>query len=174
MQQLINGGIKMLFQTKDFYVDIIDNKDLNEIVEIYNSNKNFLLSHMNMENITGQWVIEEIESMKKAGFYSCKIVDIPLGKMIGIIDFKIGKETYLSLLVIHKDLKCRGYGKLILHAFEEYAKTLKSQYIRIDVVTNYDSSVLDFWIKNKFIKFEEVELNWVGKILPAVSMKKYL
>jgi len=164
----------MLFQTKDFYVEIIDNKDSNKIVEIYNSNKKFLLSHMNMENVTVQWVIEEIESMKKVGFYSCKIVEILSGKTIGIIDFKIGEETYLSLLMIHKDFKCRGYGKLILHAFEEYAKTLKSKFIRIDVVTNYDSSVLDFWIKNKFIRFEEVELNWAGKILSAVTMKKYL
>jgi len=164
----------MLFQTKDFYIEIIDNKDSNKIVEIYNSNKKFLLSHMNMENVTVQWVIEEIESMKKVGFYSCKIVEILSGKTIGIIDFKIGEETYLSLLMIHKDFKCRGYGKLILHAFEEYAKTLKSKSIRIDVVTNYDSSVLDFWIKNKFIRFEEVELNWAGKILSAVTMKKYL
>jgi len=164
----------MLFQTKDFYIEIIDNKDSNKIVEIYNSNKKFLLSHMNMENVTVQWVIEEIESMKKVGFYSCKIVEILSGKTIGIIDFKIGEETYLSLLMIHKDFKCRGYGKLILHAFEEYAKTLKSKSIRIDVVTNYDSSVSDFWIKNKFIRFEEVELNWAGKILSAVTMKKYL
>jgi len=164
----------MLFQTKDFYVEIIDNKDSNKIVEIYNSNKKFLLSHMNMENVTVQWVIEEIESMKKVGFYSCKIVEILSGKTIGIIDFKIGEETYLSLLMIHKDFKCTGYGKLILHAFEEYAKTLKSKSIRIDVVTNYDSSVFDFWIKNKFIRFEEVELNWAGKILSAVTMKKYL
>jgi len=36
---VINGGIKMLFQTKDFYVDIIDNKYSNKIVEIYNSNE---------------------------------------------------------------------------------------------------------------------------------------
>jgi len=174
MQQLINGGIKMLFQTKDFYVDIIENKDLNEIVGIYNSNKRFLLSHMNMGNVIEQWALEEIESMKEVGFHSCKIVDILSGKIIGIIDFKISEETYLSLFMIHENFKCRGYGKLILHAFEEYAKILKSKSIRIDIVTNYDSSVFDFWVKNKFVKFEEVELNWAGKSLPAVTMKKYL
>lgn len=164
----------MLFQTKDFYVDIINNKDSNEIVEIYNSNKEFLLAHMNLENVTEQWVLEEIESMKETGFYSCKIVEIPSGRIIGIIDFKIGEEIYLSLLMIHKDFKYRGYGRLILQAFEEYIKILKGKSIRIDVVINYDSSVLDFWIKNKFIKFEELELNWVGRTLPAVIMKKYL
>jgi len=129
---------------------------------------------MNIENVTGQWVLGEIESMKKVGFCSCKIVEILSGKTIGIIDFKVGEETYLSLLMMHKDFKGRGYGKLVLHAFEKYAKLLNSKSIRIDVVTNYDSSVLDFWIGNNFIKFEEVALNWAGKILPAVIMKKDL
>lgn len=164
----------MLFQTKDFYIDTIENKDLNEIVEIYNSNKNFLISHMNKKNITKDLLLKEIKSMKEAGFYSCKIVDILSGKIIGIIDFKIAEETYLSLLMIHGNLKNKGYGKLILSAFEQYVKLLKSKSIRIDVVINYDSNVLDFWVKNKFIKFEKVDLNWTGKVLPAVIMKKYV
>ncbi|WP_268064106.1 hypothetical protein [Clostridium sp. CF011] len=40
--------------------------------------------------------------------------------------------------------------------------------MRIDVVTNYDDTVLDFWVKNGFDKFKDVELNWTGKILPAL------
>jgi len=164
----------MLFRTKDVYVDIIENRDLNEIVEVYNTNENFLLSHINKKKITEQWMLKEIKSMKEVGFYSCKIVDILSGKVIGAIDFKIDEETYLSLLIIHNDYRSQGIGKIVYNAFEEYIKALKNKCIRIDVVTNYDNTVFDFWIKNGFIKFEEIELNWEGKILPAITLRKHL
>lgn len=164
----------MIFESKGFYIDLIENKDFNDIVEVYNSNKHFLVNHMNKEKITNEWILEELESMKEVGFSSCKIVEIASGKIMGVMDFKIAEETYLSLLMIHNDFKSKGFGKLIFQAFEGYAKSLKSKCIRIDVVTNYDNSVLDFWIKNGFIKFKDVELNWTGKILPAVIMKKSL
>ncbi len=164
----------MFFQSKSFYVDLLENKDLNEVVKIYNSNKHFLVTHMDKEKITNEFIFQELESMKEVGFYSCKIVEISSEKIIGVMDFKVGKETYLSLLMIHNDFKNKGLGKLIFQGFEEYAKSLKSKYIRIDVVTNYENSVLDFWIENGFIKFKNVELNWTGKFLPAVIMKKNL
>ncbi|AFK86374.1 MULTISPECIES: GNAT family N-acetyltransferase [Thermoanaerobacterium] len=164
----------MFFGLKGFYIDSVENKDLNEVVEVYNSNKHFLLSHMDKEKVTKEWILQELESMKEVGFHSCKIVEISSEKIIGVMDFKVGKETYLSLLMIHNDFKSKGFGKLIFRAFEEYAKSQRSKCIRIDVVTNYDNSVLDFWIKNGFTKFKNVELNWTGKILPAITMKKNL
>jgi len=164
----------MIFETKNFYVDLVNNNDLNEIIEIYNSNEHFLVAHLDKNKITNQWIIEEIESMKEIGFYSGKIVEKSSGKIIGVMDFKVGEESYLSLLMIHNDFKGKGFGKLIFQAFEEYVKSLKSKSIRIDVVTNYDSSVLDFWIKNGFIQLKDIELNWEGKKLPAVTMKKNL
>jgi GNAT superfamily N-acetyltransferase len=90
------------------------------------------------------------------------------------MDFKVDKETYLSLLMIHHVFKGKGLGKLVFQSFEEYAGSQKSNCIRIDVVTGYSNSVLDFWIKNGFSSFKDVELNWTGKILPAVTMKKNL
>jgi len=36
----------MIFQIKGFYIDLVQNKDLNDIVEVYNSNKYFLINHM--------------------------------------------------------------------------------------------------------------------------------
>jgi len=164
----------MIFETKNFYVDLVNTNDLNEVIEIYNSNKHFLAAHMDKTKITKQWIIEEIESMKEIGFYSGKIVEKSSGKKIGVMDFKVGEESYLSLLMIHNDFKGKGFGKRIFQAFVEYVKSLNSKCIRIDVVTNYDSSVLDFWIKNGFITCKDIELNWAGKKLPAVTMKKNL
>ncbi len=164
----------MIFESKDFYVDLVTDMDLNQVAEVYNSNRYFLLAHMDKEKIANQWMVDEIESMQEVGFSSCKIVENNSQKTIGVMDFKVGDETYLSLLMIHSDFKGRGFGKQILQAFEEYARSLKSKCIRIDVVTDYDDSVLDFWIGNGFIKVKDVELNWTGKRLPAVIMKKSL
>jgi len=76
--------------------------------------------------------------------------------------------------MIHKDYANKGFGKLIYQALEQYVKSKNSDHLRIDVVINYDDNVLKFWAKNGFNKIKEVELNWTGKILPAVIMKKYL
>lgn len=164
----------MIFESKEIYIDLVENVDIYDIVGVYNSNKNFLLNHMNTDNIKYEWMLKELESMKKSNFYSYKVVKKDSNKIIGIIDFKIDYETYLSLLMIHSNYKNRGLGKLIYQAVEEYVKLLKSKYIRIDVVTNYDNSVLDFWIKRGFVKFKNIELNWAEKILPAIIMKKSL
>ncbi|NRT92076.1 GNAT family N-acetyltransferase [Clostridium beijerinckii] len=164
----------MFFKAKDFYVDLVENKDLSEVTKVYNSNRDFLISHMDKEEITAEWILQELNLMKAAGFYSCKIVEIRSGNIVGIIDFKIGKETYLSLFILHNDFKGKGFGKLIFKSFEEYVKSLKSKFIRIDVVINYNNSILCFWIKNGFVKVNDVKLNWTGKVLPAIIMKKSL
>lgn len=169
-----NRGTKMICQSKDFYIDLVESRDLNDIIEVYNSNKQFLLNHMGSDMVEYKWVIEELALMKKINFYSCKVVLKSSNKIIGIIDFKLGEETYLSLLMIHNDYKNKGFGKLIYEALEEYVKSIKSRVIRIDVVTNYDNRVFNFWIRNGFNKFKDAKLNWTGKVLPALIMKKSL
>ncbi|KUO71016.1 MAG: acetyltransferase [Clostridia bacterium BRH_c25] len=164
----------MFFQSNGLYVDLVEDRDLYEVVEVYNSNKHFLVSHMDKDKVTNEWILQELETMREVGFYSCKIVEISSEKIIGVMDFKVGEETYLSLLMIHNDFKSKGFGKLIFQDFEGYVRSINSKCIRIDVVTNYNNSVLDFWIKNGFIKSKHMELNWTGKILPAVTMKKSL
>ena len=164
----------MIFQSKDFYIDLVHNKDLKDIVEVYNSNKYFLINHMDTDNVKYEWVLEELESMKRNNFYSCKVVEKSSGKIIGVVDFKIGEETYVSLIMIHNDYKNKGFGKLIYEALEEYVKSFNSKCMRVDVVINYDDTVLNFWVRNGFIIIKDIELNWTGKILPAVIMRKFL
>lgn len=164
----------MLFGSEGFCVDLVEIKDVDGIASVYNSNKRFLASHMDKEKVSKEWILQELQSMKKVGFNSCKIIETNSGRVIGVMDFKISRETYLSLLMIHNDHRGKGLGKLIYRSFEEYAKAQGSKCVRIDVVTGYDDSVLDFWTKNGFAKIRDVELNWTGKTLPAITMKKNL
>ena len=110
--------------------------------------------------------------MEEIKFKSCKIVENSTNRIIGIIDFKVEDESYLSLLMIDKKLQGTGIGKIIFNEFEKYAKSLNSKSIKIDVVTEYDENVLNFWINNGFIKLKDIELNWSGKILHAVQLIK--
>lgn len=162
----------MFFETEKFKVELANVEDTYEIAEVYNSNKKFLMNHMGKDKIDGNWVIEELEDMKKINFNSCKIIEKESNKIAGILDFKVEKETYLSILILKGNYKGKRIGKLIYGALEKYAKSLGSETIRIDVVTNYDANVLKFWSLNGFIKFKDIKLSWEGKELPAVIMKK--
>lgn len=164
----------MHFENEDYYIDLVNDNDLVNIVELYNSNKNFLINHIGMESITITWLINELNIMKKEGFYSCKIIQKSTKDIIGLIDFKIGKETYLSLLMLNGYYRGNGKGKEIFSLLENYIKSKNSSTIRIDVVTNYDENVLNFWSKNGFTITEKITLNWNNKELPAVIMKKIL
>lgn len=162
----------MFFETEKFKVELADVEDAYEIAEVYNSNKKFLMNHIGKDKIDGNWVIKELEDMKKIEFNSCKIIEKESNKVAGALDFKVEKETYLSILILKSDYKSKGIGKLIYGALEKYAKSLESETMRIDVVTNYDANVLRFWSLNGFIKFKDVKLRWGEKELPAVIMKK--
>jgi protein subunit release factor A len=168
------GESIIYFEFNDFYINLIESKDLNDIVRVYNSNKIFLKSHIGKESITTKWVCDELKTMKNEGFYSCKIVQKNSNEIVGLIDFKVDKETYLSLLMINSNLKGQGIGIKVYELFEMYIKSSDSTSLRIDVVTNYDKHVIDFWIKNGFKSIENITLNWNEKVLPAVVMKKDL
>lgn len=164
----------MLFEGEDFSVDIIDVDDLVEITKIYNSNKKFLTNHMNKKIITYDWLLEDMKEIKDAGFSSCKITDKNTGKIFGIIDFKISKETYLSLLMLHNDYVNNGLGGLVYKSFEEYIKTTQSSAIRIDIITSYNKNSINFWKRNGFTKLRDVNFNWTDNPLSATLMKKEL
>ncbi|MDP9729004.1 GNAT family N-acetyltransferase [Alicyclobacillus tolerans] len=164
----------MIFDSEYFYVCPIEMSDVDNVVEVYNSNMIFLEKHTKNYPVTFEWVTEELKSMRNAGFCSCKVVDKRTGKMVGIIDYKIEQESYLSLLIVHQDYQNMGYGEQIYRAFEDYAKSRKSQCIRLDVANGYSDKVINFWIANGFEKLEDIKLNWAGVTLSAVIMKKYI
>ncbi|PAB57380.1 GNAT family N-acetyltransferase [Anaeromicrobium sediminis] len=153
-------------------MDFIHDKDLISIIEVYNSNNKFLLAHMDKEKVDMEWLENEIQGMRQVGFYSCKIVHKETLEIIGLMDFSVNKESYLSLLMIHDEYKNRVYGKEVYLGLEEYLKRNKVNDIRIDVVYDYNEKVLSFWLKNGFERLENIKLSWSGKELLAVKMKK--
>lgn len=164
----------MLFAQDAFYIEQVTQADLDAVLAVYQSNKAFLSHHLGRDTVTRVWLESELAAMASAGFSSCKIVERDASNLIGIVDFKLAEESYLSLLMLHGEYQGLGLGKQIYHAIEDYAKKHGSTAIRIDVVTGYDPGVCNFWRSRGFIKVQEVTLHWAGKTLPALAMKKQL
>lgn len=164
----------MIFEVEDFYVELIEVSDLIRILEIYNSNKDFLTKHLHKEKITYDWIFEDFKFMKEVGFYSCKIIDKNTGKIVGLIEFNGKKNTYLSLLMIHNDYKSNGIGNIIYQGFERYALSRQKDRIDIDIVDNYSGMVYDFWVNKGFIRGSNTNLKRGYRILEGSKMNKKL
>lgn len=52
----------------------VQKNDYKSIVEIYNSNHQFLLKHLGVDLINETFISEEVSTMRRAGFCSCAIV----------------------------------------------------------------------------------------------------
>ena len=130
------------------------------------------MAHLDRERVDPKWVEDEMNTMKEIGFISSKVVLKNSNTSIGVLDFLVNEESYLSLLMLHSDKRYLGLGTEVYKGFEHFAKVHKSNRIRIDVVTSYNKNVLNFWVSKGFNIIEQVKLNWSGKNLPAVKMKK--
>lgn len=163
-----------IFETNNYFVAPVLDSDSQEILNIYNSNPTFLRKHIGREKVTLKWLMSEMKEMSELGFMSYKIVHKDQEQIIGFIDFKVGEESYISLIMIHDSYRYNGVGRTVYKSFEEYLLGLGVCSVRIDVVSNYDNSVLDFWTSEGFMTCSEIELNWCGYKMPAFIMKKKL
>lgn len=155
----------------NYIIDTISQNDIPTILDIYNSNKTFLENHMGIPKVSKDFIINEIEEIENIGFSSLVIKNNE-GHIVGICDFKIGDEVYLSLLMIDAKLKGNGIGKIIYNQLEEIFKAKNSKRIRIDVVYDYEENVLGFWEQQGFISSEKIELEWNGYKSKAFKMYK--
>ena len=155
------------------FKDITEEKDVSSILSIYNSNENFLENHMGVKTISREFIINEIKDMYNMNFKSFVIINHN-DEIVGVCDYKIGEEVYLSLLMIDSINKSNGIGSLIYHELEEIFKVNNVKSIRIDVVYNYEENVVGFWEKQGFTSCEEIELDWNGYKSKAVKMNKVI
>ena len=164
----------MMLKSDNLLITEISEEDSSEILEIYNSNKHFLVTHLDKKKVDLDWVIEELDKMRKMNYLTFKIIELSSGKVIGFIDFKLHEESYLSLLMIHNSYKSKGYGKEAYALLEEHFRNEKVRNVRIDVVYDYDNSVMQFWVDRGFNKVKNIQLQWDDQYLGAAMMKKAL
>lgn len=164
----------MIFETCNVSVDFTQANDIDGLVAVYNSHPAFLRQHLNRDTVTGEWMSDEVKATRDAGFWSCKVTAKSTGEVVGLMDVHMDTETYLSLLMVHRDYAHQGIGQEVYEGLEAYARAHQSCSVRIDVVTGYDDRVLDFWVRRGFRAFAETTLDWGGVALSAVTMRRVL
>ncbi|MDO4600243.1 MAG: GNAT family N-acetyltransferase [[Ruminococcus] gnavus] len=152
-------------------IDRMIESDMDEIVKIYNSNTGFLKNHMGVESVSKEIVINDLETMKRMGFQSFSVRDED-GSLIGICEFKMAEEVYLSLLLIDGNKTGKGYGSDVYHQLERKFKEEGAKKVLIDVVCDYEDYVVAFWEKQGFVPCGNIQLEWNGYHSKAVKMEK--
>ena len=154
-----------------YKIDIMTTEDADKVSDIYNSNTGFLENHLGVTAVSREFVLHEMEEMKNMGFQSFAIKD-KAGDTVGICDFKMAEEVYLSLLMIDAKQKGNRTGSRIYHQLEQIFKAKGAKAVRIDVVCDYEDNVIGFWEKQGFISGEKIRLEWNGCQSEAVKMCK--
>lgn len=148
-------------------------EDISQLLDIYNSNTEFLIHHLGRERVDRHWLLKELEDMRISHFRSLGVVDEEQNKLIGHFDFKVAEEAYLSLFILDKSYQNSGLGSRLYRLFEQGILE-ESHSVRIDVVKGYNHKVKDFWLKQGFTLYEEIDLDWDGNTLKAGIMRKNL
>lgn len=157
-----------------YAIRAVQESDYNSIVEIYNSNKQFLRHHLGMDFIDEAFISKEMITMNKVGFCSCVIVNQDNSMIQGVLDYKPEQEIYLSLFMLTNHLQGKGVGSNIYSQFEIQMIQDKRESIRIDVVNDYQGNLVPFWKRHGFLENENVILDWGNKKSQAVVMRKKL
>lgn len=93
--------------------------DMEDILQIYNSNPDFLKHHLARNRVDSAFMAEEMASMKEAGFCSCILSDVITGRTIGVLDYKEGPVVYLSLFMLDAFVQGHGIGTRFWRFFEK-------------------------------------------------------
>ena len=147
--------------------------DLCRVVEIYNSQPQFLLHHLGRTAVDADFIAAEAAEMERVGFRSAVICTAG-GDVIGTLDHRAGEEAYLSLLLLAAEVQGQGHGRAVYGQLEAELKAAGCRRIRIDVVDDYPENVLAFWQKLGFVAAERICLCWGGKTSAAQVLRKEL
>ncbi len=85
-----------MLKTKNFSMSEIAEEDINGVLEVYNSNQDFLLSHMGKKEVSVEWLMQEHEAMKNMNFKTLIVKENTNNTIIGFIDLWLMEECYLS------------------------------------------------------------------------------
>lgn len=104
--------------------------------------------------------ILELEEIKKHNgmCYLAILNDKAIGLIMGIIppydkydylDYKCPKRGVVTELIVSKNNRSKGIGKLLIKRIEEYFKSLGCEYVLIDVFA-YNESAINFYSKEGY------------------------
>lgn len=164
----------MITENNILLINMATKSNLNVVLDIYNSNVNFLKAHLGISEISKDWLKNEWQEMKSNGFTTALIIEKSTKEIIGFCDFKIGETVYLSLLMLENSMKGTGNGMAAYLLLEQYFEKQECRNVRIDVVYSYMGNAMNFWLRQGFSIKENIQLDWCGYKSPAYKMIKII
>ena len=91
-----------------------------------------------------------------------KVVGLIMGCIVkydqyDYLDYKCPKMGEVTELVVSKNIRSKGIGKLLLNKMEEYFKSKNCEYIRIDVFS-YNENAIKFYEKDGYHNRMEIKI----------------
>lgn len=125
--------------------------DIQAILSVYEQSEDFL-SLGPVPKASMKMVSADIEHSTRSGGVFC-VIENHDGSQVGVLDFVPQYSThtcFLSLLMIARDHRGKGYGQAIIQALESYLRrNYKTHSIESGVQTN-NSRGMGFWRKCGF------------------------
>ena len=78
------------------------------------------------------------------------------------LDYKCPKSGEITELVISKNIRSKGVGKMLMNKIEEYFKNQNCEYIFVDVFA-YNQNAIRFYYKDGYHTRMEIMLKKIGK-----------
>ena len=150
MIELVEYEDKYLENIRDLLVELeeyiisIDKDDLDQLHEEYRE-KMALVDLKEINNNNGKCYLA-VKNKKIVGMI---MGIIPKYDEYDYLDYKCPKRGIITELVVTKNERSSGVGKLLIDKIEEYFKSMKCQYVLVDVFA-YNTSGTSFYNKRNY------------------------
>lgn len=161
--KIIEYNEKYLEDVKDLLVELeeyiltIDKDNLDQLHPDYRD-KIAMLDLEEVERLNGKCFLA-IENNKAVGFIMGYIVEYD---EYDYLDYKCPKTGEISELIVTKNIRSSGVGKLLMNKMEEYLISKGCEYIKVDVFA-YNENAINFYSKNNYHNRMHIMIKKVGE-----------
>ena len=156
--QIIEYEDKYLEDVKDLLVELeeyiltIDKDNLDQLHPEYRD-KMAILDLDDVKKYNGKCFIA-VENDKVVGVI---MGTIPPYDEYDYLDYKCPKRGEITELIVSKEVRSKGIGKLLMDRLEEYFKSVGCEYILVDVFA-YNDNAIKFYEKDGYHSRMEVKI----------------
>ena len=156
--QIIEYEEKYLEDVKDLLVELeeyiisIDKDELDQLHPEY-KDKMAILDLKEIKEKNGKCYIA-VKNGKAIGLIMGCIVKY---EQYDYLDYKCPKMGEITELVVSKNVRSKGIGKLLIKKMEEYFKSKNCEYIKIDVFS-YNENAIKFYEKDGYHNRMEIKI----------------
>ena len=144
--------VKDLLVELEEYIISIDKDELDQLHPEYRD-KMIILDLNELKEKNGKCYLA-IENDKVIGLIMGCIVKY---EKYDYLDYKCPKMGEVTELVVSKNIRGKGIGKLLLNNMEEYFKSKNCEYIKIDVFS-YNENAIKFYEKDGYHNRMEIKI----------------